>query len=223
MAERLARRAGQRVRDRQLQLDACRRPRSARGARELLVAEARGHPMNLTRPSGARNSRHDGRRRPAAGGHLGARRGAGRVDLWVDPLRRGRCRGGQHRDSPAGRRSMSRSPRRSSGLRTPTPPSSVTGGGSTSRARRAPPPRARAEFPILVAFAPARSRSWLCSLLDSSLSTAGYVALGATIVTMAWAAGTAARRTGADARGALAALGALVIGGTLIAAKVPLK
>jgi hypothetical protein len=45
-----------------------------------------------------------------------------------------------------------------------------------------------------------------------------------TIVVMAGAAGFAARRTGAGATGvALAALGALVIGGTLIAAKVALK
>lgn len=80
------------------------------------------------------------------------------------------------------------------------------------------------EFPILMAFAPATVALLACSLLDSSLSTAGFVALGATIVTMAWAAGTAARRTGANARGAaLAALGALLIGGTLIAAKVALK
>ena len=80
------------------------------------------------------------------------------------------------------------------------------------------------EIPILIAFAPATVALVLCSLLDFSLSTAGYVALGATIVTMAWAAGTAARRTGADARSAgLAALGALLIGGTLIAAKVALK
>ena len=80
------------------------------------------------------------------------------------------------------------------------------------------------ETPILVAFLPATIALLVGSLFDLSLSTAGYVALGATIVTMAWAAATAARRTGADARGAaLAALGALVIGGTLIAAKVALK
>ena len=81
-----------------------------------------------------------------------------------------------------------------------------------------------AEFPILGAFVPGAAALLACSLLDTSLSTAGYIALGATIATMAWAAGTSARRTGAGATGAaLAALGALVIGGTLIAAKVLLK
>ena len=80
------------------------------------------------------------------------------------------------------------------------------------------------ETPILVSFIPAVAALLISSLLDASLSTAGYIALGATIVTMAWAAATAAHRTGANATGAaLAALGALLIGGTLIAAKVALK
>ena len=80
------------------------------------------------------------------------------------------------------------------------------------------------EASILVSFVPAVATLLLCSLLDTSLSASGFIALGVTIVTMAWAAATAARRTGADAGGAaLAALGALLIGGTLIAAKVALK
>ena len=81
-----------------------------------------------------------------------------------------------------------------------------------------------AEASILVSFVPAVAALLVCSLLDTPLSTAGFVALGVTILTMAWAAATAARRTGAEAGGsALAALGALLIGGTLIAAKVALK
>jgi hypothetical protein len=80
------------------------------------------------------------------------------------------------------------------------------------------------ETAILGAFLPAVIAFVACSLLDTSLSAAGYLALGATILTMAVAAGTAARRTGAGAAGAaLAALGALLIGGALIAAKVALK
>ncbi len=71
--------------------------------------------------------------------------------------------------------------------------------------------------PTLVALAAA----WL---LDAGVDAAGYVGLVTTIGTMVAAATYAARSAGAGFRGAsLAAVGALVIGFALIAAKVALK
>ncbi|HYH62403.1 MAG TPA: hypothetical protein VD766_11105, partial [Solirubrobacterales bacterium] len=80
------------------------------------------------------------------------------------------------------------------------------------------------ESTILAAGVPTVIATAVALLFGASVSTTGYVGAGAAIATMVVAAGLAARESGAGPIGiAIGAVGAILIGGLLIAAKVALK
>jgi len=80
------------------------------------------------------------------------------------------------------------------------------------------------ESPILAAGLPTVAATAVAALAEASVSETGYVGAIAAVATMVVAASLAARRSGAGPAGiAVGALGAALIGGLLIAAKVALK
>lgn len=82
----------------------------------------------------------------------------------------------------------------------------------------------RIELPVFVAALPALAATAIASALDADVQGVGFAGLFTAIATIVVVAAGAARRAGAGRIGmAAAALGALVVGGLLVAAKVLLK